>query len=120
MSFHGHLELLQLLPCQRLIPRGLHVRSINQAYTILALFRVVQERETAACDWGFRRYVVARCWHSVVRTLRRYGSWTHGVFEKMGIPGPKPLLYMGTLTKTNKVYYQADLECALQYGRVWG
>uniref|UniRef100_A0A3B4B7N2 unspecific monooxygenase n=1 Tax=Periophthalmus magnuspinnatus TaxID=409849 RepID=A0A3B4B7N2_9GOBI len=50
-----------------------------------------------------------------------YGSWTHGVFEKMGIPGPRPVLYMGTLTKTtSKVYFLADQECALQYGRVWG
>lgn len=49
-----------------------------------------------------------------------YGSWTHGVFEKMGIPGPKPILYMGTVTKTNKVYFLGDLECAEKYGRVWG
>lgn len=49
-----------------------------------------------------------------------YGYWTYGVFEKMGIPGPKPILYFGTVTKTNKVYFLADLECAAKYGRVWG
>lgn len=49
-----------------------------------------------------------------------YGSWTHGVFEKMGIPGPKPMLYFGTVTKTNKVYFLADVECAAKYGRIWG
>lgn len=49
-----------------------------------------------------------------------YGSWTHGVFEKMGVPGPKPILYMGTMTKTNKIYFLGDLECAAKYGRVWG
>ncbi|XP_035491934.2 cytochrome P450 3A40-like isoform X2 [Scophthalmus maximus] len=50
----------------------------------------------------------------------QYGSWTHGVHEKMGIPGPKPRMYLGSINRFNKVYYIDDKECAQMYGRVWG
>uniref|UniRef100_A0A3Q4AK07 unspecific monooxygenase n=1 Tax=Mola mola TaxID=94237 RepID=A0A3Q4AK07_MOLML len=49
-----------------------------------------------------------------------YGNWTYGIFEKMGIPGPKPVMYFGTLGRHNKVYYVADSECAQKYGKLWG
>lgn len=35
--------------------------------------------------------------------LCRYGKWTHGIFEKLGIPGPKPVMYLGTVGRHNKV-----------------
>ncbi|KAM9769236.1 cytochrome P450 3A56-like [Menidia menidia] len=49
-----------------------------------------------------------------------YGYWSFGVFDKLGIPGPKPLMYFGTIGRYNKVYYLDDMECAKKYGRVWG
>ncbi|XP_008287346.1 cytochrome P450 3A30-like [Stegastes partitus] len=49
-----------------------------------------------------------------------YGQLTFGVFEKLGIPGPKPTMYMGTVTKQNAVYYIGDWENAQKYGRIWG
>ncbi|XP_051801040.1 zinc finger protein 224-like isoform X2 [Acanthochromis polyacanthus] len=49
-----------------------------------------------------------------------YGQWTFGVFEKLGVPGPKPIMYMGTITKQNDVYYIGDCENAQKYGRIWG
>ncbi|XP_040891806.1 cytochrome P450 3A30-like [Toxotes jaculatrix] len=49
-----------------------------------------------------------------------YGYWTYGVFEKLGIPGPKPVMYWGTMSRHNPVYYLADNECAQKYGRIWG
>ncbi|XP_053272782.1 cytochrome P450 3A56 [Pleuronectes platessa] len=49
-----------------------------------------------------------------------YGYSSYGVFEKMGIPGPKPRLFMGTVGRYNKVPYLDDVECAKKYGRVWG
>uniref|UniRef100_A0A7N6AKW1 unspecific monooxygenase n=1 Tax=Anabas testudineus TaxID=64144 RepID=A0A7N6AKW1_ANATE len=49
-----------------------------------------------------------------------YGYWTYGVFEKLGIPGPKPVMYWGTVARYNKVHYLDDIECAQKYGRVWG
>ncbi|XP_071361482.1 cytochrome P450 3A40-like [Trachinotus anak] len=50
----------------------------------------------------------------------RYGSWTYGVFEKLGIPGPKPVMYFGTIGRFNHVYYLDDMGSAQKYGRVWG
>ncbi|XP_054866302.1 cytochrome P450 3A27-like [Amphiprion ocellaris] len=49
-----------------------------------------------------------------------YGQWTFEVFEKLGIPGPKPVIYMGTVNKQNNVYYTGDCENAQKYGRIWG
>ncbi|XP_041790274.1 cytochrome P450 3A30-like [Chelmon rostratus] len=49
-----------------------------------------------------------------------YGTWTYGIFEKLGITGPKPLMYWGTIGRLNHVYYLDDYECAKKYGRVWG
>uniref|UniRef100_A0A669BV39 unspecific monooxygenase n=1 Tax=Oreochromis niloticus TaxID=8128 RepID=A0A669BV39_ORENI len=44
-----------------------------------------------------------------------YGHWTFGIFEKMGIPGPKPVMYWGTI-----VHFLDDYECAQKYERIWG
>ncbi|XP_062420197.1 cytochrome P450 3A30-like isoform X2 [Pungitius pungitius] len=49
-----------------------------------------------------------------------YGNWTHGVFENLGIPGPKPYTYWGTVGRHSKVYYEDDQQCAKKYGKVWG
>ncbi|KAM3624425.1 uncharacterized protein V6R79_023267 [Siganus canaliculatus] len=49
-----------------------------------------------------------------------YGRWTHRTFDRLGIPGPKPVLYFGSICRFHKVYYQDDVACAKQYGRVWG
>ncbi|XP_032418625.1 cytochrome P450 3A40-like isoform X1 [Xiphophorus hellerii] len=49
-----------------------------------------------------------------------YGHWTYGVFEKLGVRGPKPTMYWGTVGRHNLVYYLDDNECAKKYGRVWG
>ncbi|KAM6942043.1 cytochrome P450 3A30-like [Lycodopsis pacificus] len=49
-----------------------------------------------------------------------YGNWTHGIFEKLGIPGPKPYIYWGTIGRNHQVYYEDDNLSAQKYGRVWG
>ncbi|TKS68493.1 Cytochrome P450 3A27 [Collichthys lucidus] len=49
-----------------------------------------------------------------------YGKSTHGIFEKLGIPGPKPVMYWGTVGRHNVVYFLDDKECAQKYGKVWG
>lgn len=36
--------------------------------------------------------------------IYRYGKWTHGTFEKLGIPGPKPTMYFGTVSQFGEVY----------------
>ena len=35
----------------------------------------------------------------------RYGTSSHGLFKKLGIPGPKPLPFVGTMLKYRKVSY---------------
>uniref|UniRef100_A0A669F902 unspecific monooxygenase n=1 Tax=Oreochromis niloticus TaxID=8128 RepID=A0A669F902_ORENI len=49
-----------------------------------------------------------------------YGHWTFGIFEKMGIPGPKPVMYWGTIARHNRVHFLDDYECAQKYERIWG
>ncbi|XP_076585155.1 cytochrome P450 3A27-like [Chaetodon auriga] len=49
-----------------------------------------------------------------------YGTSTYGIFEKLGIPGPKPFMYFGTVGRQHYVYYLDDKETAKKYGRVWG
>uniref|UniRef100_A0A8K9X9P8 unspecific monooxygenase n=1 Tax=Oncorhynchus mykiss TaxID=8022 RepID=A0A8K9X9P8_ONCMY len=49
-----------------------------------------------------------------------YGYWPYGVFTKMGIPGPKPLPYFGTMMGYRKGINNFDTECYQKYGRIWG
>uniref|UniRef100_A0A671SSV5 unspecific monooxygenase n=1 Tax=Sinocyclocheilus anshuiensis TaxID=1608454 RepID=A0A671SSV5_9TELE len=50
----------------------------------------------------------------------RYGSWPHGIFKKLGIPGPKALPFFGTMLEYRKGFHNFDVECFKKYGRVWG
>uniref|UniRef100_A0A673GZL2 Uncharacterized protein n=1 Tax=Sinocyclocheilus rhinocerous TaxID=307959 RepID=A0A673GZL2_9TELE len=42
-----------------------------------------------------------------------YGSWPHGVFKKLGIPGPKALPFFGTMLEYRKVscVFEQTLTC---------
>nr|ADF87312.1 cytochrome P450 3A [Carassius gibelio] len=55
-----------------------------------------------------------------VTLLFIYGSWPHGVFKKLGIPGPKPLPFFGTMLEYRKGFHNFDMECFKKNGRVWG
>jgi hypothetical protein len=35
--------------------------------------------------------------------MYRYGTHSHGLFKKLGIPGPKPLPFLGTILGYRKV-----------------
>ncbi|TNN30708.1 Cytochrome P450 3A40 [Liparis tanakae] len=50
----------------------------------------------------------------------RYSYRPYGIFEKLGIPGPKPYIYLGTVGRHHKVYYEDDVLSAKKYGKVWG
>ncbi|XP_052023958.1 cytochrome P450 3A11 [Apodemus sylvaticus] len=52
--------------------------------------------------------------------LYRYGTRTHGIFKKQGIPGPKPLPFLGTLLNYYKGLWKFDTECYKKYGKMWG
>ncbi|KAK2909571.1 hypothetical protein QQF64_000419 [Cirrhinus molitorella] len=55
-----------------------------------------------------------------VALLFIYGSWPHSFFKNLGIPGPKPLPFFGTMLEYKKGFHNFDLECFKKYGRVWG
>uniref|UniRef100_A0A8C9R063 unspecific monooxygenase n=1 Tax=Scleropages formosus TaxID=113540 RepID=A0A8C9R063_SCLFO len=49
-----------------------------------------------------------------------YGYWPYGFFKKLGIPGPKPVPYFGTLLEYRKGFYNFDYKCFKKYGKIWG
>ncbi|NWQ76803.1 CP3AL protein, partial [Columbina picui] len=49
-----------------------------------------------------------------------YGSWPFGLFKKLGIPGPKPLPFVGTTLEYRKGVLEFDTECFQKYGKIWG
>uniref|UniRef100_A0A8C0WB05 Cytochrome P450 3A n=1 Tax=Castor canadensis TaxID=51338 RepID=A0A8C0WB05_CASCN len=52
--------------------------------------------------------------------LYLYGTHSHGLFKKLGIPGPKPLPFLGTILGYRKGFADFDIECYKKYGKMWG
>ncbi|XP_012878861.1 PREDICTED: cytochrome P450 3A13 [Dipodomys ordii] len=52
--------------------------------------------------------------------LYLYGTYPHRVFKKLGIPGPKPLPFVGTILGYRKGFVIYDVECYKKYGKLWG
>ncbi|MDL1135838.1 cytochrome P450 [Yersinia pestis] len=52
--------------------------------------------------------------------LYLYGSYSHGYFKKLGIPGPRPLPFFGTLLNYRRGFFSFDKECFEKYGKIWG
>ncbi|KAL0605434.1 Cytochrome P450 3A21 [Plecturocebus cupreus] len=52
--------------------------------------------------------------------LCRYGTRSHGLFKKLGIPGPTPLPFLGTVLSYREGFWKFDMECYKKYGKVWG
>uniref|UniRef100_A0A8C9QE62 unspecific monooxygenase n=1 Tax=Spermophilus dauricus TaxID=99837 RepID=A0A8C9QE62_SPEDA len=49
-----------------------------------------------------------------------YGTYSHGLFKKLGLPGPTPLPLFGTLLYYRKGFWQYDVQCHEKYGKMWG
>ncbi|XP_057620691.1 cytochrome P450 3A11-like [Chionomys nivalis] len=52
--------------------------------------------------------------------LYLFGTQNHDIFKKQGIPGPKPLPFLGTLLYYYKGIWKFDIECYKKYGKIWG
>ncbi|KAB1263437.1 Cytochrome P450 3A29 [Camelus dromedarius] len=55
--------------------------------------------------------------------LYLYGTYSHGHFKKLGIPGPRPLPYFGNVLAYRKVcvgLWDFDSKCFKKYGKIWG
>ncbi|XP_058496284.1 cytochrome P450 3A56-like [Solea solea] len=72
---------------------------------------------------GYLLYFSAETWTllaALVTLILVYGSWSYGVFKQMGVPGPKPLLFLGTWMEYRKALVNFDYECFKKYGKIWG
>ncbi|KAG3259975.1 cytochrome P450 3A21-like [Ictidomys tridecemlineatus] len=52
--------------------------------------------------------------------LYLYGTYSHGYFKKLGIPGPTPLPFLGTFLNYRQGFVNFDVECYKMYGKTWG
>ncbi|XP_056662448.1 cytochrome P450 3A4-like isoform X2 [Monodelphis domestica] len=49
-----------------------------------------------------------------------YGTRTHKLFKNLGIPGPTPLPFIGTVLSYHKGIEGFDYGCFKKYGKTWG
>ncbi|XP_042340508.1 cytochrome P450 3A40-like [Plectropomus leopardus] len=49
-----------------------------------------------------------------------YSCWNFGTFKKLGIPGPTPVPFFGTMLAYRKGFFTFDYDCFKKYGKTWG
>ncbi|XP_035516950.1 cytochrome P450 3A40 [Morone saxatilis] len=72
---------------------------------------------------GYFLYFSAETWTLLVALITLffvYVYWPYGTFKKMGIPGPKPIPFFGTMLAYRKGFMNFDFECFQKYGKTWG
>ncbi|XP_020658075.3 cytochrome P450 3A24 [Pogona vitticeps] len=52
--------------------------------------------------------------------LLLYGIWPFNFFKKLGIPGPRPLPFVGTFLEYRHGIIEFDVKCHQKYGKIWG
>uniref|UniRef100_A0A8C7XNF4 unspecific monooxygenase n=1 Tax=Oryzias sinensis TaxID=183150 RepID=A0A8C7XNF4_9TELE len=68
-------------------------------------------------------YFSAETWTLLVAfitLLLVYAYWPYGTFKRLGIPGPKPVPFFGTMLAYRKGLFNFDEECRKKYGKTWG
>uniref|UniRef100_A0A3P8URL3 Cytochrome P450 3A n=1 Tax=Cynoglossus semilaevis TaxID=244447 RepID=A0A3P8URL3_CYNSE len=68
-------------------------------------------------------YLSAETWTLLVAFITLlvvYAYWPYGVFKRLGIPGPKPVMFFGTMLGYREGFIKFDEECFKKYGRTWG
>uniref|UniRef100_A0A3Q3LQT5 Cytochrome P450 3A n=1 Tax=Mastacembelus armatus TaxID=205130 RepID=A0A3Q3LQT5_9TELE len=72
---------------------------------------------------GYNFYFSAETWTLLVALITLilvYAYWPYGIFKRMGIPGPKPVPFFGTMLAYRKGFTTFDEECFKKYGKTWG
>ncbi|XP_037621147.1 cytochrome P450 3A40-like [Sebastes umbrosus] len=49
-----------------------------------------------------------------------YVCWHFGTFKKLGVPGPNPVPFFGTMLAYRKGFTNFDMDCFKKYGKIWG
>ncbi|XP_009075444.1 PREDICTED: cytochrome P450 3A29-like, partial [Acanthisitta chloris] len=49
-----------------------------------------------------------------------YGIWPYQTFKKLGMPGPRPLPFVGTFLEYRNGVLHFDQICFEKYGKIWG
>uniref|UniRef100_A0A8C3LHJ5 Uncharacterized protein n=1 Tax=Chrysolophus pictus TaxID=9089 RepID=A0A8C3LHJ5_CHRPC len=49
-----------------------------------------------------------------------YGIWPYQTFKKLGIPGPRPVPFLGTFLRYREGVLNFDQMCFEKYGKIWG
>ncbi|XP_078096282.1 cytochrome P450 3A24-like [Mustelus asterias] len=52
--------------------------------------------------------------------LAWYSVLPYGLFKRIGVPGPRPLPFIGTVHHYRKGLLEFDVECYKKYGKMWG
>ncbi|XP_038141277.1 cytochrome P450 3A30 isoform X2 [Cyprinodon tularosa] len=72
---------------------------------------------------GHYLYFSAETWTlliAFVTLLLVYAYWPYGAFKRLGISGPKPIPFFGTMLHYRRGFFLFDQECYQKYGKIWG
>ncbi|KAJ3614310.1 hypothetical protein NHX12_017884 [Muraenolepis orangiensis] len=57
---------------------------------------------------------------TVFTLIAVYAYWPYGTFKRIGVPGPKPIPFFGTMLNYKRGFTTFDQECFNKYGKTWG
>ncbi|XP_054461307.1 cytochrome P450 3A40-like [Anoplopoma fimbria] len=72
---------------------------------------------------GFSLFFSTETWTLLVAFITLvfvYVCWPYGTFKRLGIPGPRPIPFFGTMLAYKKGFTVFDTDCYKKYGKVWG